>query len=124
MSYFLSPLLTPFNVTILALAVFGLHYLYFQLTTGARRRRMIAERGCKPAYRFPHKGILGRLLGLDVVKELLRTGREGRMQEGTRLRNFANGIYTLQTRRLMNYNFITIEPENIKSVSLPSQCST
>lgn len=117
MAYFLHPVLTPFNLAVLGLAIYALHTLFFQLTTGARRRRMIAERGCKPAYYYPHKGILGRWLGLDVVKELLRTGREGRMQEGTRLRNFANGTYTVQTRRLLSDNFITCEPENIKSVS-------
>lgn len=115
--HFLHPILTPFNLAVLALATYGLHTLYFQLTTGARRRRMIAERGCKPPYHYPHKGILGRWLGLDVLKEMMRTGREGRMQEGTRLRNFANGTYTVQSRRLLQEGYITCEPENIKSVS-------
>lgn len=119
MAHVLSPVLThltPLNITFVLFATFLLHRIYFELTTGARRRRLVAERGCKPTYQYPHKGILGRWLGLDVLKEFVQSGREGRMQEATRLRNFSNGIKTLQTRRLLTNNFATIEPENVKSV--------
>lgn len=121
MAHVLSPLLsllTPLNLLFLSFTVYLVNLIYFELTTGARRRRMIAEKGCEPPYKYPHKGLLGRWLGIDVLREFVRTGREGRMQEASRLRNFTNGIKTLQTRRLLSASLVTIEPENVKSVSM------
>ena len=77
--------------------------LMWELTTGARRRRMIREHGCQPAYWYPHKGIQGKLLGLDVLNEALSQHKEGRFAEGARLRNFVNtGVRTLWQRMLRN----------------------
>jgi hypothetical protein len=58
------------------------------------------------------------LMGYDVLKEFVRTGREGRMHEALRERNFSNGINTIESRRLMRWSIATIEPENVKSVSV------
>jgi cytochrome P450 len=119
MAHILSPVfehLTLLNLIFVAFAAYTLRYIWFELTIGARRRRLIAEKGCEPAYQYPHKGLLGRWLGFDVLQEMMRSGRDGRMQEASRLRNFNNGIYTLQSRRLTQDQFVTIEPENVKSV--------
>lgn len=74
--------------------------VYFELTTGARRRRMIREHGCEPCVRYENKGILGKLFGLDVIRSMMATAREGRMFEAGRLRNFANGRKTVMNRFL------------------------
>lgn len=108
--------LTPLNLTFLAIVLFLLNRIYFELTTGAARRRMIAEYGCKPAHRYAHKGLLGRWFGLDVLKESIQSGREGRMFEANRLRNFNTGINTLISRRLTHDSILTIEPENVKTI--------
>jgi hypothetical protein len=121
MGHILSPIfvhLTVFNFFFIQAVAFLLYKIYFELTTGARRRRLIAEKGCEAPYRYPHKGILGRLMGYDVLKEFVRTGREGRMHEALRERNFSNGINTIESRRLMRWSIATIEPENVKSVSV------
>ncbi|KAK6373919.1 hypothetical protein LTS17_007889 [Exophiala oligosperma] len=97
-------------------ALFALHRIYFELTTGARRRRMIRENGCEPVYQYPHKGIGGKLLGLDVIKEMVKSGKEGRMHEATRLRNFSDGRKTLKVKVLRQRFISTIEPENVKTI--------
>jgi hypothetical protein len=43
---------------------FAVKRLYYELTTGAARRAVIREHGCKPVYHWRHQGILGELLGL------------------------------------------------------------
>ncbi|KAI1626903.1 cytochrome P450 [Exophiala viscosa] len=103
-------------VIVASVAVFALYKIYYELTTGARRRRMIRENGCQEVYAFPHKGIGGYLLGLDVIKEMIQSGKDGRMHEATRLRNFSNGRNTIRLK-LMRFRMIsTIEPENIKAI--------
>lgn len=77
---------------------------------------MIRENGCKEAYKYPHKGILGKLYGLDVIQEMVESGKEGRMHEATRLRNFKNGIKTLKFKIIRTKIISTIEPENVKTI--------
>lgn len=109
--------LSPLNLAFLAGVAYLVHRIYFELTIGAKRRRMIAEHGCKEPWKYPHKGFMGKLMGMDVLKELVRSGKEGNMHETNRLRNFSNGIKTLQSRRLFEDSITTIEPENVKTVS-------
>ena len=71
-------------VTVLAL----LQYVYWQLTTGAQRRRMIRENGCEPVVRYENKGILGKLFGLDVIQATLSSAKQGRMCQQLRIRNY------------------------------------
>ncbi|ETN40159.1 uncharacterized protein HMPREF1541_04435 [Cyphellophora europaea CBS 101466] len=111
-----SALLTPLNAALLALAIFAHYQLYVWLSTYLRQRQVIRQNGCLPAYKYPHKGLLGRWLGLDVMKEFLRQGKEGQMLEGLRKRNYGDGIYTLTSRRLTQTVINTIEPENIKAI--------
>jgi len=80
------------------LIVYFCYWIYFELTTGARRRRIIRENGCQPPYYYPHKGIMGKLYGLDVIREMVKAGKEGRMMEANRLRNWSKGHKTLHYR--------------------------
>lgn len=87
----------PFTLLVLVV-FFSCYRIFFELTTGARRRRMIKENGCEPPYYYPHKGILGRLYGWDVITEMVKSSKEGRMNEANRLRNWGRGHKTLHTR--------------------------
>lgn len=71
--------------------------IYYELTTGAARRAIIKEHGCKPVYHFRHKGILGKLLGWDVIQQQMKDDKVGRTLEGVRHRFFTEQN-TLQTR--------------------------
>lgn len=119
-----STLLSPLNLAFAALVLFLVHRIFFELTTGARRRQLIAEHGCQPVYRYKHEGVLGKLFGIDVMKAMIKSGREGRMQEASRIRNFSNGINTIVSRRLNADIISTIEPENIKAVRRNMHCHT
>src|SRR5271163_3934697 len=46
-----------------------LSYVYWQLTTGAARRKIIREKGCKPPKRNPAKD---PFFGIDILYELAR----------------------------------------------------
>jgi cytochrome P450 len=116
MVHLLSTLMSPLNLLITALLLFVLNRIYFELTIGVRRRRLIAENGCKPPPHFPHKGLLGKLFGWDIVKDVMKSGREGRMHEASRIRNYSRGNHTMEFRRIDQQTIVTIEPENVKAV--------
>jgi hypothetical protein len=87
------------SLKVLLVAVITLLVLkrvHYELTTGARRRRMIKEHGCQPAWQYPHKGILGKALGLDLIKEIVKAGKEERPNQAARERFFLNGRTTVQ----------------------------
>jgi hypothetical protein len=93
----------PVSVLVVAMvALLALHRIYFELTTGARRRRMIKENGCEPVVWYPHKGIMGKLMGLDMIQELIQSGKQGRMLEASRLRNYANDRRTVKFKIMKN----------------------
>ncbi|KAJ9611983.1 hypothetical protein H2200_003578 [Cladophialophora chaetospira] len=107
----------PVPVVLVAfVTLFALHRVYFELTTGARRRRMIKESGCEPIVWYPHKGIMGNLLGADLIKDMIKSGKEGRMHEASRIRNFGDGKKSIRVRLAKNNVINTIEPENIKTI--------
>lgn len=91
------------SLPILLVAVVALLLLkrvHYELTTGARRRRMIQEHGCQPVWQYPHQGILGKTLGLDLIQSIIQAGKEERPSQATQARFFANGRSTVQFRLL------------------------
>jgi len=90
--------------------------IYWELTTGAQRRRLIKENGCKPVKRYPHKGLSGKLFGYDTMKQNFQAAKQGRFHEMARNRNFSHQQHTIQIRNLNRDFIITIEPENVKAV--------
>ena len=70
------------------IVVLAIRRVYYELTTGAARRAIIKEHGCEPVYHWPHRGILGKLLGLDVIREQIKDDKVGRTFEGNRQRLF------------------------------------
>ena len=107
----MSPLLGAPPLQILLLSILTLLVLkraYYELTTGASRRRMIKEHGCQPTYQYPHKGILGKTLGIDLIKEIISAGKEERPNEAARQRFFMNGHNTVQFRLLRTNCMISV----------------
>ena len=78
---------------------FAIKRIYYELTIGAERRATIKEHGCEPVYRWQHRGIFGKLLGLDIIQEQLKNDKLGRSFEGTRQSSFMER-HTLQVRSL------------------------
>ncbi|KAK5944928.1 hypothetical protein PMZ80_002130 [Knufia obscura] len=89
--------------------------VYWELTVGANRRRLIKENGCKPVKKYAHKGVLGKLFGYDTMKQSFQAAKQGRLHEMSRLRNFDQQT-TIQIRNLNRDFILTIEPENVKAV--------
>jgi hypothetical protein len=91
------PRLLSFKVLLVAvIALVVLKRVHYELTTGARRRRMIKEHGCQPAWQYPHKGILGKTLGIDLIKDIVKAGKEERPNQATRERFYMNGRNTVK----------------------------
>ena len=82
--------------------------LYYELTTGASRRRMIKEHGCQPVWQYPHQGVLGKTLGIDLIKDVMKAGKAERPNEATRERFFKNGRTTVQFRLLRSTCMLTV----------------
>jgi hypothetical protein len=89
-------LLSLKGLLVAVIALLVLRRVHYELTTGARRRRMIKEHGCQPAWQYPHQGILGKTLGLDLIKEIIKGGKEERPNQAARERYFSNGRNTVQ----------------------------
>lgn len=89
-------------ILIAFVVVYALQRIYYELTTGARRRQMIKDNGCEEVVWYPHKGILGNLYGLDVIKDMIKSGKEGRLHEASRLRNFGDGKKTVKVKLARN----------------------
>lgn len=69
--------------------LFAIKSVHYELTTGAARRAIIKKHGCEPVYHWRHQGILGKLLGLDLIQQQMKDDKLGRTLEGIRQRLFA-----------------------------------
>lgn len=107
--------ISPLRVLIALAGFFLLRRLYWELTVGSARRRMIRENGCQPVKVYPHKGILGKFFGYDTLSQNFRAAKASCFLETARLRNFSDQK-TLRMRVFRRDFIITIEPENIKTI--------
>src|SRR5271163_3569307 len=103
---------TPFLLVALV-AVFAMRRIHYELTTGARRRKMIRENGCQPVVHYQHQGILGKLFGVDVIHDLVSSARVGQMHQRTRIRNYSE-------RSTIQFRMLFTECESIARFSEPS----
>lgn len=83
-----SPLVLIFG----AFALLILNRIYYELSVGAARRKMIKEHGCLPANKLPHKD---PIFGLDMIMENARNFKQGKFLEAGRERALKYG-YTVQ----------------------------
>ncbi|MCJ1384487.1 hypothetical protein MMC17_007604 [Xylographa soralifera] len=99
---------------VVGISIFSvLYYIYWELTVGASRRRMIKEHGCKPVVIWPSSD---PLLGLDLFLSTRRALKEHRQLAKTRSRFAALGVNTFQIKILTQTVTVTIEPENLKAI--------
>ena len=99
-----------------AVLLFISYYIYWQLTVGTNRRRMIRENGCKPVKKnSEYNGWIEELIGIKVFREnrkafiqhtLLQSGLERFQRHGN----------TIKTRILGSTQYQTVEPEILKTV--------
>jgi hypothetical protein len=60
--------ISPLELVLGGLGFFALYRLYFELTVGMARRKMIKKHGCKPVPTYPHIDPFGVDLALKVSK--------------------------------------------------------
>src|SRR5271156_3723796 len=90
-----------------------LSYVYWQLTTGAARRKIIREKGCKPLKRIPAKD---PFFGIDILYESARElKKHTALQWQCDLINRL-GCSTASSRILGNQTVITIEPKVVQTI--------
>ncbi|MCJ1250812.1 hypothetical protein MMC30_008040 [Trapelia coarctata] len=94
-------------------ALYIVYYTYWQLTTGARRRRMIKEHGCKPVNRLPS---WDPLFGLDIFLQTLGNLKNKNLLATTQSRFREMGVTTFQLKLVGQDIYMTVEPENLKTV--------
>ena len=102
-----------FNGLFCTSLVYLIYYVYWELTVGAARRRLIKQHVCKPIKRLPTRD---RLLGLDHLWAYMKRIKEHKILQGTQEHFTALGTNTLQFVLLGQTKIATIEPENVKSV--------
>ena len=99
-----------------SIVFYAVYYLYWQLTVGANRRRIIKENGCKSIKLHPGLNTFAeQTFGLKIVRENMKSLRAHTMLETAygRFQKYAN---TFETNMLGTKTYMTIEPEILKTV--------
>lgn len=101
---------------LLSIILYLAYYIYWQLTVGANRRRMIREHGCKPIKKnWEYNNWKETLFGIKVLIEDYRSFRERNLLESGRSRFRRHGN-TFELHILRTKLFATIEPEILKTM--------
>jgi len=95
------------------LLLYGIRYILWQLTVGARRRAMAKEHGCLPPPQYPTKD---PILGLDIFFSTSKAFKEKRALEVIAKRFDDMGVNTMSLVALGRHPIATIEPENLKTI--------
>src|SRR5271155_451795 len=90
-----------------------LSYVYWQLTTGAARRKIIREKGCKPLKRIPAKD---PFFGIDILYELAREVKKHTVLQWQCDLISRLGCSTASMRILRNQTVITTEPKVVQTI--------
>ena len=89
------------------------YYAYWQFTTGASRRRLIRDHGCKPVVKVPS---WDPIFGLDILSTSIKNIKKHKALEGAQ-KDFARyKSNTFRVYLLRRHVFITAEPENVKTI--------
>lgn len=98
------------HLILAGLGFFALYRLYFELTVGAARRKMIRDHGCKPVPVYPHVGPFGVDFALKISKyEKSRVN----LEEAEKRFRLLGNTYKF---KIMGTNVVTTcEPENVKT---------
>ena len=116
-----------FQTTIILLSIYGLYLASWQLTVGARRRRLIREHGCKPVKHTPEiNSWTDSIFGWNMLKALARAGRQRQFLQKHHERFLQHGN-TIHLKVASVDRIWTCEPEipkamlatNFKDFNLP-----
>lgn len=101
------------QVIYLSAACVGGYWLYWELTTGRRRRQLTEKNGCRPAKRVKTRD---PILGLDAVFEMWRWSDQHTLLENTAQMFFGSGSKTIEFNFLGYIAILSSEAENLKTV--------
>lgn len=99
-----------------ALAVtYFIYHIYWEATTGSKRRAMIQKQGCQPITRYYTKD---PFCGVDLFLENLKNAKERRLLSSHKARFERKGdiAMTISYRSPNGREIMTIEPENLKTI--------
>ena len=112
-----------------SIALYFAYYIYWQLTIGANRRRMIRDNDCKPIKEnSEYNNWTERLFGIKVFLEVFRAFKDHNLLEVNQARLRRHGS-TIKVHIIGTTLYSTNEPENMKTMmatkfkdwSLPDQ---
>ena len=96
--------------------LYGLYYIYWQLTVGASRRAVIKKHGCQPVRpNTEYNSFPNNALGFKAAFESIKAAKEHRYLETINSRFLRHGN-TLKLRILMTDIITTIEPKNVQTM--------
>ncbi|KAL9038319.1 MAG: hypothetical protein Q9180_003212 [Flavoplaca navasiana] len=99
-----------------ALLCYGIFYLYWQLTVGARRRRIIRKHGCKPIKKNAELNPWeDALFGWTHLVLNRRSAKQHKLLDSLRERFLRHG-HTIQLRLGFTDIILTLESENLKTM--------
>lgn len=109
--------LPSFSSSILTAVLFYvIYYIYWELTVGASRRRIIQEHGCKPIRPFPElETPSNSLVGWKLLSQTLAAYKKHQLLQRS-VERFGRLGNTIRTKVLFKHMVMTIEPENLKTV--------
>lgn len=94
-------------------AITIIYFVYYQTTTGAKRRATVREKGCLPVPRFPVKD---PILGLDLFLDAKAAFEQKRGLEALTKRHDVIKSNTYAFPAMGQKIILTIEPENLKAI--------
>ena len=104
------------HILLAAVVLYTLYCIYWQLTVGANRRRLIRENGCKPVKtNSEYNGWMEELIGIKAFRENRKAFiQHNLMQMG--LERFQRHGTTTKTHILGKTVYSTTEPEILKTI--------
>ena len=105
-----------YQALVASVAIYASYYVYWQLTVGAKRRRMIRDNGCLPVKtNSEYNSWVETFFGIKGFRESHKAFRAHTLLETARGRFQRHGN-TLKTHILGTPLYSTIEPENLKTI--------
>ena len=90
----------------------SLYYVYWQITVGAKQRRMAKKHGCQPVKKLT---LWDPFLGLDLVRIQKKNRKNHRVLEAG-LKRFDELGNTFKVKTMGRHITMTVEPENLKAI--------
>jgi hypothetical protein len=106
-------LLSLTTVAVALATLFFTHRIYWESTTGARRRALKKQHGCLPPKRLHSKE---PIFGIDIFLNNVKCLKEHRLLDAWQSRLRDNNVHTLRGRILDMVIYLTDDPNNAKTM--------